>query len=279
MPFIVLAITWTQSALAVVTPQTEAGIRLATAPLEMAVQHASKFKKDVALRNAINAWLQDSLTACRDGREAMRSKLLTLLYALGDPVSLAFADVFVPESTTSPKRPHPPTSEELALSVVFKMPSVKDMEVMRFATMDDHVENLQSSAIKTAIALRRELGLAEIQPPYTQWKSFPKDRESTIPWVLALVKEALHSHELAERLAERYELLSRLSYPLKDTNTESNTLSVPSHRFKTLPELTAPEPTPAPLNQKPNSSTPWSIIVVLIVAAVGLPWLLVKKRN
>ncbi len=42
----------------------------------------------------------------------------------------------------------------------------------------------------------------------------------------------------------------------------------------------APEakPTSAP-SEEPTSSTPWSIIVVLIAAATGLLWLLVKKRK
>lgn len=38
----------------------------------------------------------------------------------------------------------------------------------------------------------------------------------------------------------------------------------------------APVPTPS---EEPASSTPWSIIVVLIVAATGLLWLLLKKRK
>lgn len=38
------------------------------------------------------------------------------------------------------------------------------------------------------------------------------------------------------------------------------------------------KPAPPP-SKEPTSSTPWSIIVVLIVAALGLLWLLVKKRK
>jgi hypothetical protein len=38
-------------------------------------------------------------------------------------------------------------------------------------------------------------------------------------------------------------------------------------------------PVPATPNEEPTSSTPWSIIVVLIVAATGLLWLLVKNRK
>lgn len=37
--------------------------------------------------------------------------------------------------------------------------------------------------------------------------------------------------------------------------------------------------TPTTPNQEPASSTPWSIIVVLIVAATGLLWLVLKKRK
>ncbi len=37
-------------------------------------------------------------------------------------------------------------------------------------------------------------------------------------------------------------------------------------------------PHPAP-NMEPTSSTPWSVIAVLIVAAIGLLWLLVEKRK
>jgi hypothetical protein len=46
------------------------------------------------------------------------------------------------------------------------------------------------------------------------------------------------------------------------------------------PEM-APEarPTTPTTNEEPTSSTPWSIIVVLIVAAAGLLWLLVKNRK
>lgn len=54
----------------------------------------------------------------------------------------------------------------------------------------------------------------------------------------------------------------------------------------TVPEVQpatkqAPEakPTQATPSEEPTSSTPWSIIVVLIVAATGLLWLLVKNRK
>lgn len=46
------------------------------------------------------------------------------------------------------------------------------------------------------------------------------------------------------------------------------------------PTPKTPEAKPAPTtSEEPHSSTPWSIIVVLIVAVTGLLWLLVKKRK
>jgi hypothetical protein len=46
------------------------------------------------------------------------------------------------------------------------------------------------------------------------------------------------------------------------------------------PTSKAPEAKPAPMPiEKPGPSTPWIIIVVLIVAAIGLLWLLLKNRK
>lgn len=39
------------------------------------------------------------------------------------------------------------------------------------------------------------------------------------------------------------------------------------------------KPSVTPPSEEPASSTPWSIIVVLIVAACGLLWLLLKQRK
>jgi hypothetical protein len=52
--------------------------------------------------------------------------------------------------------------------------------------------------------------------------------------------------------------------------------SVQSPAPKQAPEAKPTAPTPS---EEPTSSTPWSIIVVLIVAATGLLWLLVKNRK
>lgn len=60
--------------------------------------------------------------------------------------------------------------------------------------------------------------------------------------------------------------------PTPDTTSpESNLSPAP----KKAPEV---KPAPPP-NEEPTSSTPWSIIVVLSVAAIGLLWVLFKRRS
>lgn len=53
----------------------------------------------------------------------------------------------------------------------------------------------------------------------------------------------------------------------------------PSTSAAPTPKTSEVKPTPTFPSEEPASSTPWSIIVVLIVAATGLLWLLVKKRK
>ncbi len=71
------------------------------------------------------------------------------------------------------------------------------------------------------------------------------------------------------------------SLPTIDPSTQSQTTSTPSPVVQTPAPKMAPEAKPIPTtpSEEPASSMPWSIIVVLIVAATGLLWLLVKKRK
>lgn len=64
-------------------------------------------------------------------------------------------------------------------------------------------------------------------------------------------------------------------HPLRDTTPQSG-------RPNPIPEALAPKPTTSSPSDEPTSSTPWrpwSIIVVLVVAACGLLWLLLKRRS
>lgn len=65
------------------------------------------------------------------------------------------------------------------------------------------------------------------------------------------------------------------------TSSSASQRSKPAPPIVHPPTQKAPEakPTVATPREEPTSSTPWSIIVALIVAALGLLWLLLKRRS
>jgi len=72
------------------------------------------------------------------------------------------------------------------------------------------------------------------------------------------------------------------SAPTKQPPNDGRAVEPPNPPPTVQPQASkAPEakPTTATPSDKPTSSTPWSIIVVLIVAAGGLLWLLLKRRS
>jgi hypothetical protein len=76
-------------------------------------------------------------------------------------------------------------------------------------------------------------------------------------------------------------LTSRKGTAQHSDKTEAATTQGNKINLKPAPSPNGLEakPTTATPSEEPTSSTPWSIIVVLIVAASGLLWLLVKKRQ
>jgi hypothetical protein len=67
--------------------------------------------------------------------------------------------------------------------------------------------------------------------------------------------------------------------PTSAPNTQTATTPNPPPTVQPAAPNRAPESKPAPTpSEKPTSSTPWSIIVVLIVAGCGLLWWLLKRR-
>ncbi len=69
------------------------------------------------------------------------------------------------------------------------------------------------------------------------------------------------------------------------TKSTTTNLDSPTATSQPLPVVRPPTPTkahevkPPILSEKPTSSTPWSIVAVLVVVAFGLLWLLLKKRK
>jgi hypothetical protein len=75
------------------------------------------------------------------------------------------------------------------------------------------------------------------------------------------------SHPAPELLSETQSSTQKITKgPKADTQTGANA------------DVNETKPRPSSQSEEPTSSTPWSIIVVLIVAATGLLWLLLKRR-
>lgn len=90
------------------------------------------------------------------------------------------------------------------------------------------------------------------------------------------------AQKVASRIRDSKQLMSQLSpATVQEGPSESSSNEQKSRTTKPSPEpKKAPEATPASTpSEEPGSSTPWSIIVVLIVAAIGLLWLLLKRRK
>ncbi len=76
--------------------------------------------------------------------------------------------------------------------------------------------------------------------------------------------------------AELAKVTSRKSAAVGAPSTSTST-SLPSEKPSPTPkEQEAKSPTPS---EAPTSSTPWSLVAVFIVAAIGLLWLLLKNRK
>lgn len=88
----------------------------------------------------------------------------------------------------------------------------------------------------------------------------------------------------AGKIEQPLAAIERSATPQKDQGATTTPIrtAVPTAPSPSLPPTKA-KPSEAaklePLAEEPTSSTPWSVIVILIAAATGLLWLLVKKRK
>lgn len=88
----------------------------------------------------------------------------------------------------------------------------------------------------------------------------------------------------AGKIEQPLAAIERVTLPQQDKGSSTTTIKSPT--TNRLPIVQPPVPKKAPElkptttpSAEPTSSTPWSIIVVLIVAATGLLWLLVKNNR
>ena len=99
------------------------------------------------------------------------------------------------------------------------------------------------------------------------WKANPKLREQTIRYTSSATEGASSTSSNAE------------SDPPETQASQPSITSLPIAHPATAKKPHEPKPQATTSSKEPTSSTPWSIIVVLIVAAVGLLWLLLKRRS
>lgn len=208
--------------------------------------------------------------------DTKRANMLKLLYSDGSAAALAFADTFVSGNPSSPPRPHPATPEELVYATVFCLPKTADWRPIGDISMHDMTDTLPSSAATRATKLRKLLGLTEI-PVMDVYRSIPHDRETVIPWVIALLREAKFNEQAVGRLHAQLALLiaPETSGRNHDAEVSDQTTSPPT-RVQSSPA------SPALKTQNiaaPSCSTRRSVIVVAIAAAACLLWMLLKKRT
>ena len=222
-----------------------------------------------ALREAITNWFELAPYATIQNLEKYRAELLTLLYRQNNPVSIAFADAFVPESTQSAPRPHPETPAELMLSAVFGMPKSAKWNEIQDASREDQRDTLPGQAADKTYRLRKLLGLSEI-PILELYKSIPRDRETVMPWLLSFAREARMS------LSD----IANIEAVLRDLD-EGAEGRIPTSPIS-QPQVGVLNVEPALQTRQPGSSESLAdsrlrwIIVVLFGAGLGLLCLLRK---
>lgn len=115
-------------------------------------------------------------------------------------------------------------------------------------------------------------------------QSGPGPDEEAIPDAERPTAEQLRAYEASfsrlEALATKG-VLPKSNLPSQTTSAQSSAIppTVPTVQPKAPTKALEAKSKSSTPSEEPTSSAPWSIIVVLIVAATGLLWLLVKKRN
>ena len=114
-------------------------------------------------------------------------------------------------------------------------------------------------------------------------QSGPGPDEEAIPDAELPTAEQLRSYEASFGKLEA--LATKGALPKSDpanhpTSAQASAIPTTVPEVQPAPKKTSEaKPTTSTLNEEPTSSTPWSVVAVVIVAAIGLLWLLVKKRK
>ena len=101
--------------------------------------------------------------------------------------------------------------------------------------------------------------------PNSPLQSLIRDMQAGKLHRMVVMQREMNHQSMPERLEANSQQKSVLNTPISDA--------------RLLSKERSPEAKPATASEEPLTSTPWSAIAVLIVAATGLMWLLVKKRK
>ena len=139
------------------------------------------------------------------------------------------------------------------------------------------------NTLATKVPDRIDAFYKAVQDARKSAQSGPGPDEEVIPDAERPTAEQLRAYEASFGKLE--ELVTKGALPKSDpkrqpTPTQASVIPPAVPAVPTAPKK-APSTAPAPStpSEEPTSSTPWSVIIVLIVAATGLLWLLVKKRK
>lgn len=144
-------------------------------------------------------------------------------------------------------------SSGVPLLVIHPTPERESL-VVRLARDEDW--SVVLAALRGLITMGSKEAKTEIENAVTRRRIPGKDQ--SLDWMLSEVTTLLTSLDLKGSASVNPTPLVQPSAPKKAPETK---------------------PDATPTSEEPASSTPWSIIVVLIVAATGLLWLLFKRRS
>lgn len=163
--------------------------------------------------------------------------------------------------------------------IEFAYPKIKETKA---SVTDAEAVSLKSGSTDTKPKLETMLLADYLTNPNAAWQIVPEWRSNS--------NDYFQRPEDAARINELSGFTPQVAMSLLGA-AQGDVLPAPSAALPTPQQVQTPKassssapktpeakPTPTP-SDEPTSSTPWSIIVVLIVAACGLLWLLLKRQT
>lgn len=191
-----------------------------------------------------------------------------------DPPNMLFFDGTRPTSVASRLQGYEATIRDVCLESLRQLAFINSEARPPRAQHDDRrfgpsvMDSFITEALKqpeTALPTQRREALAAIQGKLQSFMASPP------PFAVARWRDAAERERVAMGLPAPVTPLST-SVPPSPIN------ALPTIKPAPTPNATEAKPTSMP-SEEPTSSTPWSVGVAMIAAAIGLLWWLLKKRE